>query len=508
MSTESRSSLATVMMSDITMAFGSNVVLKGVDLEVRAASVTALLGANGAGKSTLIKVLSGLYPDHGGTVSIDGQPQTIDSPLTAHRIGIETVYQRIDEGVIPGLTVAENLLFERIVTGDIKRVASLRSLLAPAREVASSLSLEWSDAFLRKDVYELGIADKQLLTLARALSRKPRLLVLDEPTSALSQNEVERLFEVIVSLRDSGVGVLYVSHRLGEIDTVADRLVVLRDGRIRGQQDSPFDWRQALTDMLGEQTVLELETFTEQRGTEVVLRLSDVQLFERARPFDLSIRSGEVTGVIGLLGSGKTEFAKGVCGADSFVAGTMVLDGKPYKPGEPTEAIGRSVYLVPEDRAAESMLPGWSIARTASLPFLSTVSRKGILRLGVERERGTDLIDEFGVVATGEGQQVDALSGGNQQKVVVGRWLDGAPRVLVLDEPFRGVDIGARREISRKARQLACSGQGVIVLTSDIDEVLEVADRILVLTDGEVRMDSYTTETDRNQILASMSEVA
>lgn len=497
-----------VTMTGITMAFGANVVLKGVDLEIPPASVTALLGANGAGKSTLIKVLSGLYPDHGGTVEVDGVPQHIESPGMARRIGIETVHQRIDEGVVPGLSVAENLLFERIASGEIGRVASLRSLMAPARDVAASLNLDWSDSFLRKDVFELGIADKQMLTLARSLSRHPKLLVLDEPTSALSQAEVDQLFAVVRALRDSGVGILYVSHRLGEIDSLADSLVVLRDGRIRGEQSAPFDWKRALTDMLGEQVVVELEDFTEQRGTENVLTLSGVKLFERSSPFDLSIRSGEVTGVIGLLGSGKTELAKGIFGAEAFLSGSMTLDGEPYAPSSPASAITHKVFLVPEDRAAESMLPGWSIARTVSLPFLERISSRGILHLGAERAQGTELIGNLGVVATGEAQQVDALSGGNQQKVVVGRWLEGSPRVLVLDEPFRGVDIGARREISKRARAVAGSGQAVIVLTSDIDEVLEVADRIVVLVDGDLRMDEYTTQTNRDQIVARMSEVA
>lgn len=497
-----------VRMCDITMSFGSNDVLRGVNLEVPAGEVTALLGANGAGKSTLIKVLAGVYPQHGGHVEIDGVPTSISSTILAHRAGIQTVHQRVDDGIVPGLTVAENLLFEQIARNEIARVASLRSLVPRAREVASSLDLGWSDAYLRRDVFELGIADRQMLILARALHASPNLLVLDEPTSALSSAEVDRLFSVIRSLRDRGVGVLYVSHRLGELDSLADHLVVLRDGRIRSEQDRPFDWEAALRHMLGEQVVVELESLTERRGQREALTLTGVQLFERSAPFDLTVRAGEVTGVIGLLGAGKSELARGIFGGERFVAGTMEFEGQPFAPTAPGQAIRQGVYLVPEDRVAESMLPNWSIARTASLPFLDVVSRAGVLQQRNERLRGRDLIAELGVVAQAETQEVDALSGGNQQKVIVGRWLQGRPRLLLLDEPFRGVDIGARRTISAQARAVAEQDAAVVVLTSDIDEVLEVADRIVVLVDGEVRMDSYSSQTNRDEIVARMSEVA
>ncbi len=411
---------------------------------------------------------------------------------------------------MPGLTVAENLLFEKIVRNEIGTVASTRSLLPKARAVAASLHLEWDDAFLRQDVFELGIADKQLLILARALFEQPRLLVLDEPTSALSAAEVDRLFDVIRATREQGVGVLYVSHRLGEIDSLADHLVVLRDGCIRGEQHRPFDWQAALTHMLGAQVAEALERTDELRGDRASLSLTGVQLFKRSAPFDLEVRAGEVTGVIGLLGSGKTEFAQGVFGGHRFLAGSMTFEGEPFAPRTPRDAITRGVYLVPEDRAAESMLPGWSIGRTVSLPFLDAVSGAvlGVLNPLRERDRARAMIAELGVVAVSDAQEVDSLSGGNQQKVVVGRWLEGEPRLLLLDEPFRGVDIGARRVIAEKARDVAAAGIGVVVLTSDIDEVLEAADRVIVLVDGNPRLDTYVSQTSRDEIVARMSEVA
>lgn len=497
-----------IQANDVTMSFGPNEVLRGITLEIMAGEVTALLGANGAGKSTLIKILSGIYPGHGGTITSDGKVLALDSPLAARRLGIQTVHQHVDEAIVPGLSVAENLLFERIAQGTLPAVRSPRQLLPHAREVAASLQLSWDDGMLRRDVHELGIADRQLLILARALAERPRLLVLDEPTSALSQAESARLFEVVTRLREQGVGILYVSHRLGEIDSVADRLVILRDGRIRGDLRPPFDWRSALTEMLGRETVVDLEKLQERRGTESILRLERVRLLTRSPALDLTLRSGEVTGVIGLLGAGKSELAGGIFGASPFTHGRMTLNGAAYRPTRPSQAIARDVYLVPEDRASQAMLPGWSISRTASLPFLRELCSGAVIRGGRERLAGSALVDDFGVVAESAEQPVEALSGGNQQKVVVGRWLRGRPAVMLLDEPFRGVDIGARRDLSRRVRDVAAAGAVVLVLSADVDEILEVADRILVLVDGTIRLDSYTSEMTRERIVTAMAEVA
>ena len=487
---------STVEMRHITMAFGANLVLRGVDLNIRGGEVTALLGANGAGKSTLIKVLSGLYPNHGGEVVIDGKQVELETPAVAKKLGIQTVHQRINEGIVPGLSVAENLLFEKIAQNEMGRVGSISKIMPQAMAVAASLSLNWDEKFMRKDVYELGIADQQLLILARALVEKPKLLILDEPTSALSASEVEHLMEVIRSMRDSGVGILYVSHRLSEIDAIADNLVVLRDGVIRGEQAQPFDWTNALGQMLGEDALKDLESITEQRGSQTFLEIVNLRLFQRSRPFSLSIRRGEVTGVIGLLGSGKRK------------TGVMAIEGRTFDPKHPSDAIRDGVFMVPEDRVSSSMFPQWSIASTTSLPFLAQLSRGFVLGFSAEKNRASEIIEGLQVVATGPDQEVDALSGGNQQKVVVGRWLKGLPQMMILDEPFRGVDIGARRTISLESRSLAESGSAVLVLTSEVDELLGVADRVIVLVDGEPKLDSYITETSREEIVGIMSEVA
>ncbi|MDR0285118.1 MAG: sugar ABC transporter ATP-binding protein [Propionibacteriaceae bacterium] len=490
----------------IEKSFGSNAVLKGVALALPSGQITALLGANGAGKSTLIKILAGAYQRDGGEILVGGTPVEITSPLSAASNGIQTVHQRIDESIVPGLTVAENLLFEELVQGGLPPVGGLRKLLPRARATADALGLGWSDAKLRLDVFELGIADAQLLVLARALVKKPKVLVLDEPTSTLSQAETDRLFDVITELRDQGVAILYVSHRLSEIQLLADRLVVLRDGQVKDRQSAPLDMNQAVRSMLGEQVLVETEQTGRRRSDRVALRLRGVQLLKRSTPIDLDLNYGEVTGVVGLLGAGKSELARGIFGADPFRTGTITLDERPYAPRRTSDAVRAGIYLVPEDRVAEAMLPGWSLTRTVSLPFMGRVSPLGVINRRAERKRATAVIEDFNVVTTGPDQPVDALSGGNQQKAVVGRWMSGQPRTIILDEPFRGVDIGARRDISGKAREAAAAGACVVVLSSDVEEIREVADRILVMVEGQIALDRSATDVDAETIMTSMSE--
>ncbi|MCL8012378.1 sugar ABC transporter ATP-binding protein [Streptomyces sp. AS02] len=500
-----------VSLRDVGKSFGGKTVLASVSLDIGPGSVVALLGANGAGKSTLIKILSGVHTDHSGQVRVAGELAALQSPLVARQLGIQTVHQRIGEGIVPGLTVAENLVFEELAQQRGNPFLGGRRLLTRAREIQAALGLDWSDAVLRGDVTGLGVSDRQLLILARALATRPRLLILDEPTSALSAAEAERLFALVQRMRDDGIAVLYVSHRLGEIDALADRLVVLRDGRLTEDQAKPFDWDAALRAMLAQAQ----ETTTARPVREgggpgeaqggVALSLRGVPLFQGRAPLDLDLHAGEVTGVVGLLGAGKTELARGLFGAEPFASGTVELAGKPYAPRRPADAIRAGVHLVPEDRHADALVPGWSLAQNISLPFLKSLSRLGLVNTAKENALGRGTIDALGVVARDEHSTVEELSGGNQQKVVVGRWLAETPRVLILDEPFRGVDIGARRDIGRRARALAAEGAAVLVLSADVDEVLEVADRVVVLAAGEVHLDAYGEDAERDRVIQTIS---
>lgn len=496
-------------MAGLTKSFGSNEVLKGIDLALHRGRVTALLGANGAGKSTLIKVLAGVHQPSAGQILVDGDETRFETPMAAARAGVRTVHQRIDDSIVPGLTVAENLLFEKIALGETSRIASLRSLLPKARQIADALDLGWSDQMLRKDVFELSIADCQLLLLARALAETPGVLILDEPTSTLSAAEAERIFALVSRLRSEGVAILYVSHRLGEVNALADDVAVLRDGRVVDHQVKPFSLDRAVTAMLSQPLISEPSPSGTLSGTEVAVTIRGLRVFDESPPLDLDLHYGEVTGIVGLIGAGKTEFLESLFGARTLSSpGTVTVDADGYAPRSPKDAIRRGVHLVPEDRAAQGMLPGWSIARTLSLPFLTRHTTHGVLNRAHESATARRTIEDFSIVANGPDQPVDALSGGNQQKVMVARWMQIAPRVLLLDEPFRGVDIGARRQIARRASYQAGEGACIVVATSDVDELREIADRVLVMVEGRIVLDARAHEVSNEAIVSSMAEVA
>lgn len=491
----------------IYKSFGSNQVLKGISFRIEPGEIVSLLGANGAGKSTLIKILSGAYQEFDGEILLNDQLANINSPLQARSEGIETVHQKISDGIVAGLSVAENLLFDRIALKEISAFLSPRKVIRESKRIMKELDLDWDNSVLKNDVFNLGIADQQLILLARALSHNPTLLILDEPTSALSKAETERLFAIVQQLRADGVAILYVSHRLGEIEELADRLVVLRDGVIQTVQDRPFNWDLALHDMLGIDESDVKFGVEENRGTDVIFRVKEAQIFRESQPVSIDIRSGEVTGVVGLLGSGKSELARAIYGAEKIFGGSYELLGESFQPKSPTDSIKRGVYLVSEDRARDGILEEWSIPNTISLPFLPRVSSGHLLNFSSENDLAKSMIEKVGVVVQSHKSSVDSLSGGNQQKVMVGRWLMHDSKLLLLDEPFRGVDIGARHEITRQIKTLVQAGIGAIIFSSDIDEILESADRVIVMVEGEVRFDSYLSDTSRDEIINKMSEV-
>ena len=494
---------AVVELRAVSVSYGSNRVLTDIDLSFAAGRITALLGANGAGKSTLIRALSGANPRYKGTISISGEPVVLSSPAVARHVGISAVHQKIADGIVPGLTVAENVLLDELAGGRRSPLRHRRRDLDDARSALALLGLDWSDRVLNQDARDLRISDAQLLILARALRSTPKLLILDEPTSALTAAEVDRLFAVLERLRAGGLAIIYVSHRFGEVETLADSVVVLRDGRVLSVCNRPFDWNEILHDMLGEPTDLSQARDSNVRGTVHVARVDGVKLFATANPMSLDIRGGEVLGVLGLIGAGKTELAGSLAGVTAPLSGSMILGGSVYAPSRPGDAIREGVVLVPEDRQQQGILPGWSVARNITVPFLRESSVWGNL-LGVrERARATSVVDALDVVTQSLDTSIDELSGGNQQKVVVGRWLSASPRLALLDEPFRGVDIAARRIIGARLSSLATSGAAAVVFSSDVDEILEVSDRVVVLVSGEIALDSYADEVDRSTLIAA-----
>jgi simple sugar transport system ATP-binding protein len=508
----SGASTTVVSLDGVSVSYGSNLVLRDIHLKFASGRITALLGANGAGKSTLIKALSGANPKYSGTISVDGEVVALSSPTVARGHGISAVHQKVADGIVPGLTVAENVLLDELAGGK-NPLRNRRRDVVDARAALAVLGLDWPDRVLNADAGDLRISDAQLLILARALRSRPRLLILDEPTSALTSAESDRLFEVLRALRADGLAIIYVSHRFGEIEALADSAVVLRDGTVQSHSERPFVWNGILHDMLGRATELTHQRVQSDRGVSVVAEVQGVTLLPESAPVSLSIRGGEVLGILGLIGAGKTELAEVLAGlarpvggaragaGASAGAGTLTLGGEPYAPRRPSDAIRAGVVLVPEDRQRQGILPGWSVMHNISIPFLRASSRLGTLRGDRENSRAAEVVSALDVVTENLSTPIDDLSGGNQQKVVVGRWLSAQPRLAILDEPFRGVDIAARREIGARLTTLVRTGAAAVVLSSDVDEILEVSDRIIVLVAGAVALDGYADDLDRSTIV-------
>ena len=487
-----------IRVRELSKTFGSNRALERVSLTIYPAEVVALLGANGAGKSTLVKILAGSQNADDGEIAVDGQPRHFGSPLSARRVGIVAVHQQINEGIAPGLSVAENLLLDELCRPDADFWLNRKRLLERAANIAAGLGLVLP---LEAPIEQLGQAERQLVVLARAFALQPRLLILDEPTAALSDAEAQRLFGLIDTLRSRGVAILYISHRLSDLQRVADRAIVLRDGQLAGE----FTARQlpqAVQAMLGQ--ALQDHVYTPRAAGRKVLELRGVKVLPRTRPFDLSLHEGEVVVLTGLLGAGKSEIAEILFGLRKALAGSVQLDGADWLPGSPREAIGSGVFFAAEDRASQSLVPDFSLRRTLTLPFLERFTRGGFIRNRAEAAAVEAQVAALGIKTAGIDVPMSALSGGNQQKVVLGRWLLGEGRVLMLDEPFQGVDVRARREIGQLLRDSA-DGRATLVICADVDEALEIADRILLVRDHAVVAEYPRAGLDRATLVAALA---
>ncbi|MDH2445123.1 sugar ABC transporter ATP-binding protein [Amnibacterium sp. CER49] len=466
---------------DVGKRFGETTALRGVSLEVRAGEVLGLIGANGAGKSTLTKILSGTEAPTSGVVEVRGESVRLASAEQARAAGIETVHQDVDAALVPDATVAENLALPLLVAGGLGRFPSRRRIRQAAERIAAD---RLSGIELDAPVAELGVSDRQRVLIARGLASDPAVLVLDEPTAALSVDEQQVLHATVRRLAASGTAIVFITHHLGETVAVCDRVVALRDGTVAGEFVAPLDPARLAAAILGGLAAPEaLGAAAAPEGPSVL----DV-VGARTRPdgplIELHVRRGEVLGITGLLGAGKTELLEQLAGVRPIEAGTVALDGQPFRPAHPADAILAGVGFVPEDRARAAEVPGWTIADSLTLPDLRRYRRGPWLSRRAEDRAASDVIRALGVICSGPRAAIESLSGGNRQKVVVGRWLAAGSRLLVLDEPFRGVDIGARADIARLVRRTDAAA--TVVASSDPEEILEVADRVLVMADGGI----------------------
>ena len=493
---------ALLEMRGIDKAFGGVPALQDARLVVCAGEVHALIGQNGAGKSTLIKILTGACRKDAGSIRFEGRDIEFRAPIDAQAGGISTIYQELN--LIPLRSLAENIFI-----GREPRRFGLIDWGRIERESAAILAGFGIAVDVTRPLHTCNTATQQMTAIARAVSTRARLVIMDEPTSSLDDSEVETLFGVIRQLKADGVAVVFVSHRLDELYAVCDRITVMRDGRTVAERAMlGFDKLQLVSAMLGKElsALQAIKRAPKEPGLAEVLRLDHVQSGRRVRDASLTLRRGEIVGLAGLLGSGRTELARAVFGADPVDAGQVAVNGEPVRFARPADAIGRGVAYLPEDRKTEGIIPELSVRENLTLVLLPRLARLGVLDRTAQLAITNRFIDRLGIRCASPEQPIRELSGGNQQKVMLGRWLAARVELLLLDEPTRGIDVGARAEILTLIRELADNdGLSVLLIASEIEELVNASDRIVVLRDGCTVTGLPDGEMSQDDVMAAMA---
>jgi galactofuranose transport system ATP-binding protein len=491
-------------MRSMNKAFAGIPALSNASLEVAPAEVHALIGQNGAGKSTMIKVLTGYIGRDSGDISFDGAPFEARSPQDAQRKGISTIYQEIN--LVPYRSITENICLGR----ESRRYGLLdwRGMHEEAHNLLARFKI---DVDVRKPLLRFNTATQQMVAIARAIGFKAKLVIMDEPTSSLDEREVAVLFDVIRQLKGEGVSVVFVSHKLDELYEVCDRVTIMRDGRtVRVTDMASISKLELVASMLGRdvsQVAKSSTAFGDRHGRigEVVLDAKNLNAGYKVHDVSFSVRRGEIAGFAGLLGSGRTETARLVFGADAKRSGALSLGGQTLDPREPVDAIRAGIGFTPEDRKAEGVVPDMGVAENLILALMPQLAKAGIVDDGKQREIVERFIKRLGVKCSGPDQKIRELSGGNQQKVLLARWLAMNPKLLILDEPTRGIDVGAKAEIQSLIKELADQGLAVLMISSELEEVLEGSDRVFVLREGKNVAEFSHAEASEGAVMTAMA---
>ena len=474
--------------------------LRGVDFVLRAGEVHALVGENGAGKSTLMKVMAGVVAPDEGAIEVDGRPTAFTGPRDAHAAGVAIVHQETD--LFPDLSVAENVFAGHLPTSGRLALVRFGEL---HRRTRALLDL-FGRAEIRpgQPVRSLSVAQRQIVEIAKALSLESRAIIFDEPTAVLTPHETERLFEVVARLQAQGIGVAYISHRLEEVHRIADRVTVLRDGALVGQL-SREDVRPAtLVKLMVGRELSDVHGAPGGAPGEVRLRVEGLSS-ARFEDVSFTVRAGEIVGFAGLIGAGRTEVALALFGHLPVRSGRVEIDGEPVRPAHPADAIAHGLAYVSEERREKGLFTVLSIAQNLVVTSLTELSRRGVLRAGRAGELAARVARDVSVRAASLAVPVASLSGGNQQKVAIGKWLARAPKVLIVDEPTRGVDVGAKVQIYRLIRDLAAQGTAVVIVSSELPEVIGLSDRVIVMHEGRVSGELDRARATEERILALAS---
>lgn len=487
----------------ITKSFAGVRALKGVDLSIAAGEVHCILGQNGAGKSTLIKLLAGVYTPDEGEIIWQGEPVTIADPVAALDMGIATMYQELD--VVDGLTIAENIFLGHELS--TAGVISTRKANRLARDLLARLG--HGDLSPAREVGSLSAANKQIVSMARALSRDTKLIIMDEPSAVLDSEEVKNLFRVVGELTSAGIAVVYISHRLEEIRQIGDRISVIKDGRSTANGLAVADT--PTVELIRLMTGRDIENVfppatpiaPDARELLKVEGLSARGLFDDV---NFTVRAGEVVGLAGLVGSGRSEILETIYGAIKASSGSVTLDGKVLKAGSVRDAVNHGMGLSPEERKSQGLLLGDPIFHNVTLASFTRFARFSVLNERTERTVTREQIDALELRPADPDRETGTLSGGNQQKILLARWLVHGTKVLLLDEPTRGVDVGARAEIYALIRRLAAAGTAIVVVSSEIEEVLGLSDRVLVIAEGRVLTTINARDIDEHGVLDLVME--
>ena len=470
-------------MKGISKRFPGVVALDKVDLEIYPGEVVALIGENGAGKSTLMKVLGGVYQPDEGSIVINGQAVSIHSVADALDLGIAFIHQELN--VFDNLDVAANIFLGREpCKGGFLNLIDRKKMYAEAQTHIDRLGLDVSS---RTPLSKLSMGHQQMVEIAKALSQQARILIMDEPTSSLTLSETDRLMDVVKDLRSHGVSIIYISHRLGEVQELADRVIALRDGRNAGRlAHEAINHDQMVRMMVGR----DLEDFyvhPEGVVRQPCFEARDLRTRRYPqRAVSFKVRKGEIMGFAGLVGAGRSELAQAIFGVDPAVGGGILLEGKPVKVHAPKDAIGKGIYLIPEDRRTAGLILEDPIRKNITLPSLMRYASAGLIKFESERQAASDIFKKLNVKAPSVEERVGNLSGGNQQKVVLAKWLSLSPHVLIFDEPTRGIDVGAKAEIYELMRGLAESGVAIMMISSDMEEILGISERVAVMHEGRL----------------------
>ncbi|MBF7992921.1 sugar ABC transporter ATP-binding protein [Rahnella laticis] len=484
-------------MRNISISFAGFPALRQVDFTLEGGSVHALVGANGAGKSTLMAVLSGTHDHYTGQITIDGEPVNIKLPHHARAHGIHLVQQEVDVALVPTLNVAENIMLDRL--SEPGHLHNWPRLYRQAQLLIEQLGLNIS---LKARIENCTLAEKQLILLARALSHKCRFLILDEPTAPLDQAESARLFALVRKLKDAGMAVVFISHRIHELREICDRMTVLRDGRL--VSDDSMDGlsnEQIIEKMIGHQLDDIYPPRRPPHSGETLLHIHGMHDKNKLRDISLRLHRGEILGIAGLAGAGKTELCKALFGATPSQVESGELNGKPWKPKEPHLSVEQGLALVPEERRKEGIFIDENIPMNLSVTADDSFSRWSIFSKRQSLSWAKDIISRLGIRASGPMQKLARLSGGNQQKVAIGKWLRSECQVLIFDEPTKGVDIKAKTDVFRLIDGLAQQGKGIIYASGEFAELVGLCDRILVLWDGRIVAELDAADVDEETLL-------